>query len=183
MSPLATLSASSPPVSRCVVFLVAGHPLALPVEAVRRFLPLPHLDRLPTAPPPVEGVFRYHGEIVPVLRLSILLDLGAGDAGLYAPLILVTWQGRPLALLVDQVRGDVAVPAEALLPAEPSLSFNGCAMAGFADPAAGPGGTVSLLDPDRLLSRAEGRLLEAFRAAEERRLGLWTDGTAEGAAP
>ncbi|MCG5243468.1 chemotaxis protein CheW [Azospirillum doebereinerae] len=175
MSPLATLSASAPLVSRCVVFSVAGRALALPMDSVRRFLPLPKLDRLPTAPPPVEGVFRYHGEIVPVLRLSALLDLDGGEgAGLYAPLMLVTWQGRPLALLADRIHGDVAVPVDAMLPAEAALSFNGCAIAGFADPAAGPGGTVALLDPGRLLSAAEGRLLDAFRDAEERRLNQWS---------
>lgn len=181
MSPLATLSASSPLVLRCVVFSVAGHALALPVEAVRRFLPLPRLDRLPTAPAPVDGVFRYHGDIVPVLRLSVLLDLGVDEPGLYAPLILVTWRGRPLALQVDRVHGDVAVPSDRLVSTDASLSFNGCAVASFADPITGRGGTVVLLAPDRLLNEAEGHLLDAFREAAERRLGLWSsgDGTTE----
>ncbi|MDR6772482.1 chemotaxis protein CheW [Azospirillum sp. BE72] len=146
---------------------------------MRRFLPLPRLDRLPTAPQPVEGVFRYHGEVVPVLRLGVLLDLvvdgaaGGGETGLYAPLILITWQGRPTALLVDQVHGDVALPAEERLASDPSLSFNGCAAGAFPDRVTGRAGTVTLLDPDRLLSEAEGRLLDAFRAAEERRLARW----------
>jgi len=174
---------SAPSPFRCVVFSVAGQALALPVESVRRFLPLPRLDRLPTAPQPVEGVFRYHGEVVPVLRLGVLLDLaaggaaGGGETGLYAPLILITWQGRPTALLVDQVHGDVALPAKERLASDPSLSFNGCAAGAFPDRATGRAGTVTLLDPDRLLSEAEGRLLDAFRAAEERRLARW-DGAA-----
>lgn len=184
MSPLATLPASSPLVPRFVVFTVAGRSLALPVSAVRRFLPLPRLDRLPTAPAPVAGVFRYHGEVVPVLSLSVLLDLPGGVAGLYAPLMMVTWRGRPLALLVDRVLGDVAVAPEHLSPAEPSLSFNGCAVAGFAGPAVGDhaGETVAVIDPDRLLSEAEGRLLDAFRDAEARRLGQWT-AESDGARP
>lgn len=177
MTPLATPAPPSSLTTHCVVFSVAGHALALPMGAVRRFLPLPRLDRLPTAPAPVEGVFRYHGEVVPVLRLSALLALGAGAPGLYAPLMLVTWHGRPLALVVDRIHGDVLVPDEALLPADPALSFNGCAVAGFADPAAGPGGTVALLDPARLMSETEGRLLDAFRDAEERRLEQWETGS------
>ncbi|CBS89514.1 putative Chemotaxis signal transduction protein CheW-like (plasmid) [Azospirillum lipoferum 4B] len=180
-SPGTSHGPSAPSPFRCVVFSVAGQALALPVEAVRRFLPLPRLDRLPTAPQPVEGVFRYHGEIVPVLRLGVLLDLaeggGGGESGLYAPLILITWQGRPTALLVDQVHGDVALPAEDRVASDPSLSFNGCAAGAFPDRVTGRAGTVTLLDPDRLLSEAEGRLLDAFRAAEERRLARW-DGAA-----
>lgn len=168
---------SAPSPFRCVVFSVAGQALALPVEAVRRFLPLPRLDRLPTAPQPVEGVFRYHGEIVPVLRLGVLLDLAEGgggrESGLYAPLILITWQGRPTALLVDRVHGDVALTAAERVASDPSLSFNGCAAGAFPDRVTGRAGTVTLLDPDRLLSEAEGRLLDAFRAAEERRLARW----------
>lgn len=172
-------SSSAPSPFRCVVFSVADQALALPVETVRRFLPLPRLDRLPTAPQPVEGVFRYRGEVVPVLRLGVLLDVAAagGERGLYAPLILIAWQGRPTALLVDQVHGDVALPVEERVASDPSLSFNGCASGAFPDRVTGRAGTVTLLDPDRLLSEAEGRLLDAFRAAEERRLARW-DGAA-----
>lgn len=169
-----------PPPFRCVVFSVAGLALALPVEAVRRFLPLPRLERLPTAPLPVEGVFRYQGEVVPVLRLDVLLDLvpsgagaGAPAPGLYSPLLLITWQGRPAALLADQVHGDTVVEPGERTPSDPALSFNGCAAAAFPDRVTGRGGTVTLLAPDRLLSEAEGRLLDAFRASAERRLAQW----------
>ena len=165
---------------RCIVFSVAGQALALPAEAVRRFLPLPRLDRLPTAPLPVEGVFRYQGEVVPVLRLDVLLDLvrfdpGAGGSapGLYSPLLLVTWQGRPAALLADQVHGGTLVDPRERTPSDPSLSFNGCAAGAFPDRVTGRGGSVTLLDPDRLLNEAEGRLLDAFRAVAERRLAQW----------
>jgi len=183
-----------PPPFRCVVFSVAGQALALPVEAVRRFLPLPQLERLPTAPLPVEGVFRYQGEVVPVLRLDVLLDLvpldSVADApapGLYSPLLLVTWQGRPAALLADQVHGDTLVEPGERTPSDPALSFNGCAAAAFPDRVTGRGGSVTLLAPDRLLSEAEGRLLDAFRASAERRLAQWQipvdapDATSDGA--
>ena len=175
-NPAQTVSTLSP--FRCVVFSVAGRALALPVESVRRFLPLPRLDRLPTAPLPVEGVFRNPGEVVPVLRLDVLLDLagegaGAAEPNLYSPLLLVTWQGRPAALLVDRVHGDTAVDPAERTPSDPSLTFNGCAAGAFPDRMTGRGGTVTLLDPDRLLSEAEGRLLDAFRAVAERRLAQW----------
>ncbi|WP_244560534.1 chemotaxis protein CheW [Azospirillum oryzae] len=171
------------------MFSVAGRALALPVGSVRRFLPLPRLDRLPTAPLPVEGVFRYQGEVVPVLRLDVLLDLSAGAAepNLYSPLFLVTWQGRPAALLADRVHGDTLVDPAERTPSDPSLTFNGCAAGAFPDRLTGRGGTVTLLDPDRLLSEAEARLLDAFRAVAERRLAQWrqsqdADSSADGAA-
>lgn len=175
MSPNPAQTAATPSPFRCVVFSVAGRALALPVGSVRRFLPLPRLDRLPTAPLPVEGVFRYQGEVVPVLRLDVLLDLAAESAepNLYSPLLLVTWQGRPAALLADRVHGDTAVDPAERTPSDPALTFNGCAAGAFPDRVTGRGGTVTLLDPDRLLSEAEGRLLDAFRAVAERRLAQW----------
>lgn len=192
MSPLPAQStshgASIPSPFRCVVFSVASQALALPAEAVRRFLPLPRLERLPTAPLPVEGVFRYQGEVVPVLRLDVLLDLAAGDPtagrsvpGLYSPLLLITWQGRPAALLADQVHGDTAVDPAERTPSDPSLTFNGCAIGAFPDRVSGRGGTVTLLDSGRLLSEAEGRLLDAFRATAERRLAHWQVTTGDAA--
>ena len=175
MSPNPAQTASTPSPFRCVVFSVAGRALALPVESVRRFLPLPRLDRLPTAPLPVEGVFRYQGEVVPVLRLDVLLDLAAeaAEPNLYSPLFLVIWQGRPTALLADRVHGDTVVDPAERTSSDPSLTFNGCAAGAFPDRVTGRGGTVTLLDPDRLLSEAEGRLLDAFRAVAERRLAQW----------
>ncbi|KAA0587665.1 chemotaxis protein CheW (plasmid) [Azospirillum oryzae] len=175
MSPNPAQTSSTPSPFRCVVFSVAGRALALPVGSVRRFLPLPRLDRLPTAPLPVEGVFRYQGEVVPVLRLDVLLDLAGEGAepNLYSPLFLVTWQGRPAALLADRVHGDTVVDPAERTPSDPALTFNGCAVGAFPDRVTGRGGTVTLLDPDRLLSEAEGRLLDAFRAVAERRLAQW----------
>lgn len=175
MSPNPAQTVSTPSPFRCVVFSVAGRALALPVESVRRFLPLPRLDRLPTAPLPVEGVFRYQGEVVPVLRLDVLLDLTAEatEPNLYSPLLLVTRQGRPAALLADRVHGDTAVDPAERTPSDPSLTFNGCAAGAFPDRVTGRGGTVTLLDPNRLLNEAEGRLLDAFRAVAERRLAQW----------
>lgn len=175
MSPNPAQTTATPSSFRCVVFSVAGRALALPVGSVRRFLPLPRLDRLPTAPLPVEGVFRYQGEVVPVLRLDVLLDLSAeaAEPNLYSPLFLVTWQGRPAALLADRVHGDTLVDPAERTPSDPSLTFNGCAAGAFPDRVTGRGGTVTLLDPDRLLSEAEARLLDAFRAVAERRLAQW----------
>lgn len=156
------------------VFSVAGERLALPVDAVRRFLPLPRLDWLPTAPMPVEGVFRYRGEVVAVLRLAALLGLPVREIGLYAPLLLMAPPaGRPdrrtIALLAGRVEAIATVAPQDLLPADPTLTFNGCAVAAFA----WSGSTVTVLAPDRLLTGTEGRLLDAFQETEARRLEQW----------
>jgi len=166
--------------TRHVVFSVSGRVLALPAAAVRRFLPLPRLDIPPTAPPVVAGVFRYQGQTVPVLRLDILLGLAPTSPGLYAPLLLIERDGRPLALLGDRVL-DIVPAITSHLP-ENGLSFNGCAVGEF------PFGTDSatVLEPERLLTETEGRMLAAFQAMADERLAKWQSApstTAEGAEP
>lgn len=155
--------------TRNVVFSVSGRVLALPATSVRRVLPLPQLDSPPAAPPVVAGLFRYQGKAVPVLRLDVLLGFERTPTALYAPLLLIEREGRPLALLVDRVFDIVPVPASSLLKADVALSFNGCAVAGFPFGA----GNATLLDPDRLLTETEGRLLAAFQAMADERAAQW----------
>lgn len=156
--------------TRCVVFSVSGRVLALPTVDVRRVLPLPLLDRPPTAPPVVAGLFRHRGRAVPVLRLDRLLGLQQAAPDLYAPLLLLERGGRPLALLTDRVLDVVAIPAESVSAADHALTFNGCAVASV------PYRTTraTLLAAERLLTEVEGRLLADFQAIADERLAHWT---------
>ncbi|MBP2291727.1 chemotaxis protein CheW [Azospirillum rugosum] len=164
--------------TRTVVFSVSGRVLALPADAVRRVLPLPRLDSPPAAPPVVAGLFRHRDRTVPVLRFDILLGFEPAPAALYAPLLLIEREGRPLALLVDRVFDIVPVPASALLEADAALSFNGCAVGAFPFGA----GNATLLDPERLLTETEGRLLAAFQALADERAARWQATDSEDAA-
>ncbi len=162
--------------TRYVVFSVSGRILALPAESVRRFLPLPRLDRPPAAPAVIAGLFRYQGRAVPVLRLDLLFGFEAGPPELYAPLFLTGWSGRPLALLADRVFNIVPVPDEDRTEADSGMTFNGCA----AGTIPYGKGTATVIEPARLLTAAEGRLLAAFQAmADERLARLGASGQAE----
>lgn len=153
--------------ARYIVFGLSGQKLALPSSAVTRFLPVPTLDRPPAAPPVVAGVFRWHGRVVPVLRLDRLLGLAEARIGLYTTLLLLERDNGPVALAADRVLG-IATTADAREIAE-DLSFEGCALAVI--PYAG--GTAAVLDPGRLFTHAEERLLEDFRIRAEERLAQW----------
>lgn len=151
---------------RYVLFGLSGQALALPAEVVTRFLPVPTLDRPPAAPPVVAGVFRWQGRVVPVLRLDRLLGLPESSIGVYSTLLLLERDDGPLALATDRAQSIVA--AEPREIAE-GLSFEGCALA-LIDHA---GGTATVLDPARLLTLSEERLLEDFRSFAEERLRQW----------
>lgn len=165
------VAASSAPATRYAVFSVAGQLLALPADAVRAFVPLPRLQRVPAAPGLVEGLFRYRGEVVPVLRLDGLLGLPRGADHVYTPLILLKGRDRPVALLAERVQDIAEVRDDAILPADPALSFNGCAVGSLP---AGGGRTATLLAAGRLLTETEERLLDGLRAVEAERLARWS---------
>ncbi|WP_448187758.1 chemotaxis protein CheW [Azospirillum sp. sgz301742] len=153
--------------ARYVVFGLSGHTLALPAAAVTRFLPLPALDRPPTAAPVMAGVFRWQGRVVPVLRMDRLLGLAESAIGLYTTLLLLIRDDGPLALAVERVHGIAAAPDAGEIAED--LSFEGCALAVIQH----AGGTATVLDPGRLLTHVEERLLEDFRAVAEERLVQW----------
>ncbi|MDQ2106370.1 chemotaxis protein CheW [Azospirillum isscasi] len=164
--------------TRYVIFSVSSRTLALPAESVRRFLPLPRLDRPPAAPAAVAGLFRYQGRAVPVLRLDLLFGGEAAPPELYAPLFLTDWDGRPLALLADRVFDILPVPDAERTGTDAGLTFNGCAAGTipYRD------GTATVIEPARLLTAAEGRLLAAFQAmADERLARLGASGPLEDA--
>ncbi|HEY0836274.1 MAG TPA: chemotaxis protein CheW [Azospirillum sp.] len=152
-----------------VVFSVADRRLALPGGAVRRVVPMPRLERLPGQPPVLAGVAVLGGEAVPVLNLAALFGLPAGAPGVYTPLLLTEQGGRALALLVDAVQAVGPADGPILADADAGASFNGCVAGVWRRGAE----TVHVLDPARLLTRAEEERLAGFRAVAEERLRSW----------
>ncbi len=99
-----------------------------------------------------------------VLDLATFLGLQAGEAGLYAHLVLTV--DRSHAWLVDRVVDVVAVPGPAHRPADPAASLNGCVAAGLSIRDT----LVPALDPERLLTEAERARVDGQAQAAAARL-------------
>ena len=165
---------------RVLVFTLAGHRMALPVDAVRECLPLPRLRRRPGLPASVAGFFSLGGIVLPVLDLARLLGLRDGPAApgedLYRHLLRLDGAHDGVTLLVDRAdAGAEAAPA----PADPAPDpwQHGCVSRRVLvqdEP-------VMLLDPERILRRDEQARLEALGRAERIRAGNWSEGNREAA--
>lgn len=80
---------------------------ALSLLEVQEVVEQPQVYPLPGAPPAVTGAVGFHGRIVPVVDLPLLLGFPAGAR---APrLIVLTAANGPLALAVDQLRPVISV--------------------------------------------------------------------------
>lgn len=126
---------------------VAGTPCALPREAVREILPLPHLHKLPATGGAIAGLLNLGGAPLIVLDLAQLLGLREQVA--YDPYShVIALKGERLALLVDRASDLVEVTSDDLRPVEDEMTLNGC----VAQELSREAGLVSVLAPDRIFS-------------------------------
>jgi purine-binding chemotaxis protein CheW len=97
-----------------LVVELAGRHFGAPLAVVREVFNLGPLTPVPTAPTAVAGVANLRGQVIPVLDLMRLLDLGLHRLRLGDPVVLVEAEGIRAGLLVERVvglQGPEAAPA------------------------------------------------------------------------
>jgi purine-binding chemotaxis protein CheW len=99
-----------------LLFKLDGRPYALRLERVVRVAPLVDITPLPGAPAIVLGVVDVAGEIMPVLNVRQRFGLPVKPQKLEDALVMVQTGDRTVALLVDNVKGTIQLPAASLLP-------------------------------------------------------------------
>lgn len=100
-----------------LVFGVAGHQYALPLERTREVLPRAALNPLPEPPPGVLGLLRLRGELLPVMDLRQRLGFPPAVPHIDHRIVVVDVGRLNIGLIVDGVDG--LVTADAL--GEPSV--------------------------------------------------------------
>lgn len=100
-----------------LVVELAGRHYGAPLAAVREVFNLGPLTPVPTAPAAVAGVANLRGQVVPVLDLMRLLDLGLHRLRLGDPVVLVEADGARVGLLVDRIVGLIGQGATPTSPA------------------------------------------------------------------
>jgi purine-binding chemotaxis protein CheW len=156
-----------------LIFDVGAQTCALAGEDVREVLPIARLWRPPNAPAAVAGMLNLGGNVIPVLSLSDLFNVSAGDvANPYRHLLLTRPSLRygEIALLADRVRDLVYVSPDRFRPIDDRETLNGCVRADFEWE---NGQLVHQLDLARLLLEEEKTRLEAMRQTAEARLAQW----------
>lgn len=162
----------SPPSSLLVVVAVSGQTLAVPAAAIGELVHEPALVQPPQMPGAVAGLFSLRGEVVPVLRPEIVLNLPPPAPGPFR--VLLVFQRNPAprwALLVERA---VAVLTGALAPVPPGHSLGDCVMALMS----GTEPPLPVLAPDRLLRRSEAKSLAELTERVQHRWGEFRLGDA-----
>ena len=156
-----------------LVFQLPGAVCALPLAAIREIVPMALLSRPPGLPSLLEGFLNRGGTAVPGVRLSRLFDLPELVPALYTPLLILRTSEDRIALLVERVRGIVAVSPDDIRAGHDGDTFNDCVEGEIT-----VGETiVHLLSPERLFVEKERQCLAELQAIEQDRLrdleGVW----------
>lgn len=149
-----------------VVVAVSGLTLALPATAIGELVHEPALVQPPQMPRAMAGLFSLRGQVVPVLRPDVLLDLPPPAPGPFRVLLVFhdNW-----ALLVE--RADTVLTS-AVAPVPPGHTLGDSVVAllpvGVLPGAALP---VPVLAPERLLLRAEAQAVTDLAERVRQRWG------------
>jgi chemotaxis signal transduction protein len=149
-----------------LAFTVAGWRLALPLEDLRRVVPLPLLQAPIGAPRFVEGFFDLEGTPVAALRLDRLFSLREDKLGIYTPLVVLQVGGLAVALHVERIDGILSVAETAIQPIGRGETFNACVVGRISDRE----NAVYVLSKDEILLAEERAKIAAHRAMRQQRL-------------
>ena len=135
---------------RLLAFEVAGRLYALPIGCVVEVGDVQPLACIPTVPAEVGGVMNHHGEALPVLRRSVLLDVSEEELPEPAHVLAVTALpsgGARVGVPVDRIVGFVDGAPATVRGEDP-----------VAERRAVEDRVMFVLDPQRLVARAKDRI-------------------------
>lgn len=141
--------------NRLLSFDVGGSVYALPIACVAEVSEIGELVSIPTLPGDVAGVMNHHGDALPILQRTVLLDMPEPDSEPTHALLMTPRPGggARFGIFVDRILGLVAGCGARARGPEP-----------VAEKRSIGGRVVFVLDPERLFARAG----EAIDAALER---------------
>jgi purine-binding chemotaxis protein CheW len=139
---------SDAPSARWVGFELNGQGFGVKIEQVREVLLSATIEPVPSSPPLVLGVINLRGRIVTVLDLHMCLGL-MRESDAETRVIIIDFEGEPLALRVDRISDLCAVSDKAIKPAP--ATAKGGANAAVCGVVSRDHSMLTLLDLDKLL--------------------------------
>lgn len=107
--------------NQLVVFILDEQKYGLDLSTVERVIPAVEVIALPSAPEVVLGVINMQGRIVPVVDIRKRFRLPEREIDPGHQLIIANTTKRPVALVVDSVRGVVDFPEQEAITAQSIL--------------------------------------------------------------
>ena len=84
------------------------------MRLVQEIIRVAEITQVPRAPRAVKGVINLRGKVIPVIDLRRQLGLGEVEPGRATRIVVVTFEGRLLGLLVDSAQQVLKVPVSSI---------------------------------------------------------------------
>ncbi len=148
------------------VFTRHSYTFALAVSAAREVLIGEASTPVPQAPPALAGVLNLRGEVLPLVKLDDLLDLPPRPYESDDQILVVSYEGIDLGLVVDRVRDVRPINPNDIIPLPDTVPQHPLFKGAWETQS----GTVILLDAKGIVSRAVAVVSDGFRDYS----GTWT---------
>jgi purine-binding chemotaxis protein CheW len=119
--PAAPAPGASAP-AKVICFTLAGQDVAIPIGQVKETIVLRPITRVFLTPRWVAGLVNLRGDVVAVLDLAALLDVGRTTPGDDTRIVVAQADGKRAGLLVDRLDESRAIDPARLAPPPPTLS-------------------------------------------------------------
>ena len=153
------------PEEQVVVFRLEGEAYGIPVDAVQEIVRVPEqMTRVPKAPAFVEGIINLRGEVLPVIDQRRRFGIATAERNDRQRIVVLKLRGQIMGFVVDSVAEVRKIPASVIGPA-PALSEAQRRIIRRVANLGGDRGIVMLLEPDQLISDAEGEAVSELGGA------------------
>lgn len=156
-----------------LTFCVANQVYALPVASVTQIIEMVTITTMPQMPDFVMGIINFRGVLVPVIDLRLRFGLPFVPYGLNTPMILVDFNGRNIAVVVDDVENVIEIDpnqieaSTAVIPNELLVSDEQDSSSHIASIAHAGRSILPILNIAALLTRREAKqVIQALNARQ-----------------
>jgi purine-binding chemotaxis protein CheW len=104
-----------------LIFLIESEEFGVDVLKVQELIRYTPPVKVPNAPPMVRGVINFRGEVIPVLDMRMIFQLGVGNYNEFTVIVVIETNGKIFGLIVDRVL-DIFCISEENIQSTPEFS-------------------------------------------------------------
>lgn len=102
-------------------FIIENQRFAIPLASVKKVLPVVEMRELPDMPPFLHGIINYFGNVLPIINLHYLFNVGVKTIELSDQMIVVRTPKLKLGLLVDKILEVYSVQEDNIKASDPVM--------------------------------------------------------------
>ena len=105
-----------------VQFMLSDEKYAIEADYITEVYPLKNLKKITCTPPHITGVINFHGQILPVVNLKVVMDLPSTEIGNRAVVLILMSEEMEFGVLADYLIGNNHIPISKIQTSISTLS-------------------------------------------------------------